>query len=410
MVETEKRRRVAVISLHTSPLAQPGAGDSGGMNVYVREMSSALAQHGTECIVYTRADRAGLPAEVLVEPGHRVVHIEAGPHHLPKEALGDVVDEFIDKVVADIEARGGVDVVHAHYWLSGEVGHALKHRLDVPFVVTFHTLARVKGAAGDTESAVRDAAESAQLGCADAVCVSCDAERRDLVAHYGIPRGRIETVSPGVEHAFFGPGDRLGARRAIREDSGDPLLLFAGRIQALKGLDIAIRALGELSHTSARLLVVGGASGAEGSSEERAMRLLVDDLGLNDRVRFVSPQPHHLLATYYRAADVVVVPSRSESFGLVALEAAACGTPVVASAVGGLTSLVTDGVTGLLVNSRTPSAFAAAIDRVLADVSMAQSMAMAASLNSWDYSWTSAADRLRDLYEDLRASALVECK
>ena len=143
---TEKQRRVAIISLHTSPLAQPGVGDSGGMNVYVREMASALAQQGTECVVYTRADAAELPQEVVVEPGHRVIYVQAGPHHLPKEALTDIIDDFTEAVVDDIEVRGGVDAVHAHYWLSGAVGHALKHRLDVPFIVTFHTLARVKGA------------------------------------------------------------------------------------------------------------------------------------------------------------------------------------------------------------------------------------------------------------------------
>ncbi|MGB0821183.1 MAG: glycosyltransferase, partial [Ilumatobacteraceae bacterium] len=240
---TEKQRRVAIISLHTSPLAQPGVGDSGGMNVYVREMASALAQQGTECIVYTRADAADLPREVVVEPGHRVVYLQAGPHHLPKEALTDIIDDFTEAVVDDIEARGGVDAVHAHYWLSGAVGHALKHRLDVPFIVTFHTLARVKGAGGDLEPGYREAAEAAQIGCADAVCVSCDAERSELIEHYGVPAGRVVIVSPGVEHAIFGPGDRRGARKAIGEDDNVPLVLFAGRIQALKGPDVAIRAL-----------------------------------------------------------------------------------------------------------------------------------------------------------------------
>ena len=406
----ETHRRVAIISLHTSPLAQPGVGDSGGMNVYVREMASALAQQGTECVVYTRADSADLPREVLVEPGHRVVYIQAGPYHLPKEALTDIVSEFIEAVVADIEARGGVDAVHAHYWLSGEVGHALKHRLDVPFIVTFHTLARIKGAGGDIEPGYREAAEAAQLGCADAVCVSCEAERSELVDHYGVPAGRVAIVSPGVEHAIFGPGDRGGARRAIGEHEDSQLILFAGRIQALKGPDVAIRALALIDNRQARLLVVGGASGVDGREQEQDMRLLADELGLSDRVRFIAPQPHHLLSTYYRAADVIAVPSRSESFGLVALEAAACGTPVVASAVGGLTSLVEDGVTGVLVQSRTPSAFASALDAVLDDAAMATSMSMAGAVASLDYSWTAAATRLNNLYDELRSTALLECR
>ncbi len=403
-------RRIAVISLHTSPLAQPGAGDSGGMNVYVREMVSALAQQGNECIVYTRADRPGLPREVLVEPGHRVVHVEAGPHHLPKEALVDVIDDFTDAVVADIAARGGVAAVHAHYWLSGEVAHRIKHRLDVPFVVTFHTLARVKGAGGDAEPGHREHAEAAQLGCADAVCVSCPAEADDLVRHYGTPPGRVEIVSPGVEHAFFGPGDRSGARRAIGEPDDVSIVLFVGRIQPLKGPDVAIRALHEMSETSARLVIVGGASGQEGRAEYERMRLLVEDLGLCDRVRFVDPQPHHQLSTYYRAADVAVVPSRSESFGLVALEASACGAPVVASAVGGLLSLIDDGVNGLLVHQRTPHAFAAALDMVLADPAMATSMSMAGALRAREYSWSGAARRLGDVYDDLSRRSLVVCR
>lgn len=403
-------QRVAVISLHTSPLAQPGSGDSGGMNVYVRELVSSLAQAGLHCTTYTRADRADVPPELMVEPGHRVVHIEAGPHHLPKEALCDVLDDFTDGVLADLERHGGADVVHANYWLSGVVGHRIKHALDVPFVTTFHTLARVKAEGGDPEPVWRDRAEAEIVTCADAICVSCPEEEVQFRRLYGDPDGRIEIIAPGVEHAFFAPGDRGGARAALELPDDRPVLLFAGRIQPLKGPDVAIRALAELRRRDALLLVVGGASGSSGGPEVERACELVDELGLHDRVRFVPPQPHHILSTYYRAADVVVVPSRSESFGLVALEAAACGVPVVASAVGGLVSLVDHGSTGLLVADRTPVNFAASIDRILADPELARSMSSNAAHRARTYTWGFAAARARRLYLDLQsARSLVRC-
>jgi D-inositol-3-phosphate glycosyltransferase len=404
---------VAAISLHTSPLAQPGTGDSGGMNVYVREMVSSLAQAGVECTTYTRADRPGLPSEVLVEPGHRVVHIEAGPYHLPKEALVDILDEFTDGVLdhlaGDRELNGDIDVVHANYWLSGVVAHRLKHILDVPFVSTFHTLARVKAEGGDPEPLWRDRAEAEIITCADAICVSCTEEERQFRRLYGDPRGRIEIVAPGVEHAFFAPGDQAGARAALDLPTDRPVLLFVGRVQPLKGPDVAIRALAALGRRDALLLVVGGASGVDGDSETARAHRLVAGLGVTDQVRFVAPQPHHILSTYYRAADVVLVPSRSESFGLVALEAAACGVPVVASAVGGLLTLVDDGTTGFLVRGRAPEEFAAAIGRILDEPGLAGSMGIAAAARAKRYTWSFAAARLRRLYADLSVSRLVAC-
>jgi D-inositol-3-phosphate glycosyltransferase len=403
-------RRAAVISLHTSPLVQPGSGDSGGMNVYVRELVSALAQAGVECTTFTRADRAGLPDEVVVEPGHRVVHLEAGPHHLPKEALVDVTDDF-RRGMLDWFARNDVpDVIHGNYWLSGVVGHHLKHELDVPFVSTFHTLARVKAAGGDPESLQRDRAEAEIVQCADAICVSCPEEEEQFRLHYGDPQGRLEIIAPGVEHAFFAPGDQAGARRALGFDVDRPLLLFVGRIQPLKGPDVAIRALAELGDPRATLVIVGGASGPDGDIETRRATALVDELGLHDRVRFVPPQPHHILSTYYRAADVVLAPSRSESFGLVALEAAACGVPVVASAVGGLISLVDDGRTGRLIDGRDPADFARAVSEILGDDHVRAAMRGAAVARARNYTWGFAAARLRRLYSDLTVRELVTCQ
>ncbi|CAB4857501.1 unannotated protein [freshwater metagenome] len=401
-------QRLAVLSLHTSPLAQPGSGDSGGMNVYVRELVSALAQAGVDCTTYTRASRPGLPEVVQVEPGHRVVHLPAGPFDLAKEDLPHVVTEFGDAVIDHLKNGPGADVVHANYWLSGLVAHRVKHELELPFVSTFHTLARVKAEGGDPEPAWRERAEAEIINCADAICVSCTEEESQFRRLYGDPQGRIEIVSPGVEHAFFAPGDKRGARHALGLGSG-PVLLFVGRIQPLKGLDVAVRALSELHRPDARLLVVGGASGLEGSTEVARISTIIDSLGLRDQVIFVDPQPHHILSTYYRAADVVVVPSRSESFGLVALEAAACGTPVVASAVGGLLTLVDDGLTGYLVAGRDPSHFASRIATILNDPALATSMSVRAADRARRYTWSFAAARLRRVYSDLAVRELVAC-
>jgi len=405
-------RRLAVLSLHTSPLTQPGAGDSGGMNVYVRELVASLAQAGVPSDVYTRRWADGLPEVVEVEPGFRVVHVPAGPVTLPKEALGGVVDEFAAGVADRLEPD--VDALHANYWLSGVVGHQLKHQLDLPLVSTFHTLARVKAETGGYEPQRRVQAEAEVIGCSDVILASCPAEARQLQQLYGAEPDRIEIVPPGVDHAFFSPGPREGARAALGHlDLGPgPVLLFVGRIQPLKSLHVAVRTLAALEDADAQLLVVGGASGWQGHTEVARIHKLVVELGLADRVRFVEPQPHHLLSTYYRAADVVLVPSRSESFGLVALEAAACGTPVVAAAVGGLRTLVDHGRTGFLVEGRDPTVYAAYVEEIVAHPELARSLSVTAARRARDYTWSTAAGRLRRIYSDLGdlgARELVTC-
>ncbi|HEX5366953.1 MAG TPA: glycosyltransferase [Acidimicrobiales bacterium] len=408
-------RRVAVLSLHTSPLVQPGAGDSGGMNVYVRELVSALAQAGVASEVFTRRWADWLPDVVDVEPGFRVVHVPAGHPDLPKEALPEVVDEFADGVLrqlATAESRGlGIEALHANYWLSGVAGHRLKHELGLPLVSTFHTLARVKATTGDREPQRRIEAEAEVVGCSDVILANCPAEAAQLERLYGADPRRIEVVPPGVVHAFFSPGDRAGARAALPElVPGDgSVLLFVGRIQPLKGLDVAVRALAQLDDPTAVLVVVGGASGSAGSEEAARVGELVAELGLGDRVRFAPPQPHHLLSSYYRAADVVLVPSRSESFGLVALEAAACGTPVVAAAVGGLRTLVDHGHTGFLVDGRDPAVYAAYAAQVLDNPVLAGQLAVQAAARARAYRWPTAAGRLRRIYADLSARSPVSC-
>jgi len=402
-------QRVAVLSLHTSPLAQPGSGDSGGMNVYVRELVSSLSQAGVECTTYTRASRPGLAEVVQVEPGHRVVHIPAGPYDLSKEQLPSVIADFGDAVVDHIKNDSPADVLHANYWLSGLVGHRIKHELDLPFVSTFHTLAKVKAEGGDFEPEWRERAEAEIIGCADAICVSCTEEERQFLRLYGEPAGKIEIIAPGVEHAFFAPGDRTGARNALDLPLDCPLLLFVGRIQPLKGPDVAVRALAAMNRPDALLLIVGGASGLEGGEEMQLIDGLITELGVEGQVRFVEPQPHHILSTYYRAADVVLVPSRSESFGLVALEASACGIPVVASGVGGLLTLVDHGDTGFLVPERDPDLYARYINEILANPDRAAEMGRRGAQRARQYTWGFAAARLRRVYADLTVRELVAC-
>lgn len=400
---------VAMLSLHTSPLAQPGVGDSGGMNVYVRELAGSLARGGVDTTVFVRRDDPSLPDVVSVEPHFDVVHVAAGDPGLPKEQLPDVIDEFADGVSTALASRGGASVLHANYWLSAVAGHRLSHELDIPLVSTFHTLGRVKRAGGDVVSDFRVESEAAAIGCSAAVCASGPIERSQLIELYGADETRVEVVPPAVHHAFFSPGDREGARRALGMGE-HPTWLFVGRIQPLKGLSLVVDALVDSADPDTRLVVVGGASGVDGDFELVRVRSRIEDAGISDRVQFVDPQPHHLLSTWYRAADVVVVPSRSESFGLVALEAAACGVPVVAADVGGLSELVADGVTGRLLAERDPILWASVLDGITGDEDVRGRMGMAAADVGRSYSWASTAGRLRRLYNDVTAvPAVASC-
>lgn len=404
----DRALRAGIISLHTSPLTQPGAGDSGGMNVYIREFVSSLTQAGVHCDVFVRRWTDDVEPIVEVEPGFRVIHVPAGDPDLSKEDLPGIVDEFTEWMLGWLGDHP-VDVLHANYWLSGAVGHRLKHDLGLPLVTTFHTLARVKAEMGNAEPQSRIDAEAMVVACSDVLIANAEQERDQLIELYGADPDHVKIVHPGVDRAFFSPGPAHGARTAISYEGG-PLMLFVGRIQPLKGLDIAIEALAQLSNTSTRLMIVGGASGKQGASEVERLEGLIRERGVTDRVEFVDPQPHYALSTYYRAADVVVMPSRSESFGLVALEAAACGIPVVAAGVGGLRTLVRDGVTGYLIEGRDPADYASAIDRILSDPARAAGMAAAAADVAGQYRWSFLARRLREIYlERIEAAELVEC-
>lgn len=432
-------RRLAMLSLHTSPLAQPGVGDGGGMNVYVRELASALARAGAMCEVYTRAWAPDLPQVVDVEPGFRLHHVAAGPAApLAKELLPQVVGEFTEEVLVrmtpgwtpsadhgagrpDLHGTGSeapFDAVHANYWLSGLAGHEIKHRLGLPLVSTFHTLDRVKAEARPEELVAdvphrRAEAEASVIRCSDTVLASCTVEADQIAQLYPAEPARVRVVAPGVDHAFFAPGYRAQARRALGLAEDGPLLLFVGRLQPLKRPDLAVRTLAALAGAGdapgCRLLVVGGPSGPDGDRTDSEVTALAAKLGVEDQVCRVPPQPHELLSTYYRAADVCLVPSQSESFGLVALEAAACGTPVVASAVGGLRTLVEHGETGLLVEDATPASFAGAARQVVRDPELAARLGTNAVIRSRRYTWRRAAHQLLDIYDELVAGRLVEC-
>ncbi len=395
------------------------------MNVYVREVATALARSGVRCEVFTRADDPSCPATIDVEPGFRVHYVPAGPlGPVAKERLPDLVDEWAEGVetrLATFASNGRpTEAIHANYWLSGIAGHRLKHRLDVPLVSTFHTLDRVKAelspeAISAAEPARRARAEAETIGCSDVILASCSVEADQLVELYDAPRDRIEIVAPGVDHAFFAPGDRPQARRAIGLDPDGPVIVFVGRIQPLKGLSLAVEALaGAVAAggraAAARMIVVGGPSGPHGPDELARIETLIDAHGLHDRVLRAPAQPHELLSTYFRAADVCLVPSRSESFGLVALEAAACGTPVLASAVGGLTTIVDHGRTGFLLDPLDPGEWVDHLAGLLDDPGLAERTGQAAARRADAYTWSRAAQVLRQACDQVTSRELVACR
>ena len=403
---------VAVLCMHTSPLHQPGSGDGGGLNVYVRELTAALAHHGVSCEVFTRRTERSQPETVDVEPGVRVTHVDAGGPSLAKDDLPAVVAAFADRVGEHL-IRRPVDAIHAHYWLSGLAGHDLKHRLDIPLAVTFHTLGRVKTITGDLEPRHRGDAEQHIIDCADAVFTSGDAEAAMLGSLYDLPSERVHQLTPGVDRAMFAPGQRHAARAAIGLPPG-PVLLFVGRLQPLKGAELAVETLaatraGTPAGRDAQLVIVGGPSGPDGDATLARLCSMTDELGVGGCVRFVDPLPHHLLSTYYRAADVCLVPSRSESFGLVALEAAACGTPVVASDVGGLRDNVDEGRTGYLVEGRDSDAFARRVADILSDPLLALRLGDAGSQRAERFSWLASASAALDALDAAARRELVVC-
>jgi D-inositol-3-phosphate glycosyltransferase len=412
-----------MISLHTSPLAMLGGKDAGGLNVYVRELSRQLGRRGYTVDIFTRRTQETAPEIVPLGRNVRVIHLAAGPAApVDKNQLVGHLPSFAEALLAFAEREGAwYDVLHGHYWLSGWAAHLARQRRPAPLVQMFHTLGHMKNMVArgedDRELDLRIETERALMGVADSLVAANPSERAQMIWYYGAPAGAICTVPLGVDLTLFQPLPRAQARAELGLDGG-PLILFVGRIEALKGIDTLLEALARLradwpaGRERPRLLIVGGqvAPGERPAGELGRLVALRDELGLGEGVSFIGARPQEQLPCYYAAADVVAMPSLYESFGLVAVEAMACGTPVVASRVGGLAYTVQDGVSGLLVPDRDPIALAAALEQVLGDDGLRARLGRQASEVARRFSWPAVADMIEEIYAKLaRGSSFSPC-
>nr|WP_275935763.1 D-inositol-3-phosphate glycosyltransferase [Herbidospora sakaeratensis] len=402
--------RVATISMHTSPLDQPGTGDAGGMNVYIVETAKRLADLGVEVEIFTRQTSRDLPPIVQLAPGVSVRHVTAGPYEeLYRSDLPGQMCAFVSGVLRTeaVYEPGRYDVIHSHYWLSGQVGRLAKERWGVPLVHTMHTMAKVKNlllAEGDCpEPPARVFGEEQVVDAADRLVANTAAEAEELVSLYAAPPARVSVVNPGVNLQVFQPASKGAARHRLGLAQDAHVLLFVGRIQPLKAPDVLLRAAAKMIADNPALrdrLVVACVGGPSGNGLARPS-LLTDvaaELGITDLVHLAPPSPQHELADWYRAADVTVVPSHNESFGLVALESQACGTPVVAASVGGLRTAVKDGGSGLLIDGHDPAAWATALAALLDRPAWRDYLAEGAIRHAAAFGWQATAGRLVEVY------------
>lgn len=404
-----------MLSVHACPLAKLGGRDSGGMNVYVRELSRELAKRDMAVDVFTRWREPGDPRIQTLAPNARVIHIESGPiRYIPKTAVYERLGEFTDKVQRHAETDGvRYDLIHSHYWLSAAVARDLAPCWDVPMVQMFHTLGLVKREVMDEdidgESETRIAIERRAIAESDALVASSEIEAAELEQLYGARPERIATIPCGVDPEVFRPVRTADARAALGRDQCERLILFVGRIEQIKGIDVLLEALGLLFarrpdlRGQACLVVVGGALDPEDDAPEiekvTELRRLVHEHRMEDSVDFVGSMDQSRLALWYAAADVCAVPSLTESFGLVALESMACGTPVVATRVGGLQTVVEDGESGLLVPASDHHALAESIERVLLDQRLRTHLAHGARQRAEGFTWSRVGDAVELLYE-----------
>lgn len=398
--------------VHTSPLDQAGTGDAGGMNIYVVESAIKMAASGVDVDIYTRSTDPYLPKIVEIAPGVTVRHIEAGPFKgLSKEELPSQIGALTHGVMEIFNSLPAnyYQILHSHYWISGQLGWMLSERTSIPLVHTMHTMARVKNlnmAEGESpEPAVRAIGEEQIVKNAAALIANTDAEAASLVSLYDASQDNVFVVAPGVDLQRFTIGAGKAAARLKLNIAADALMIsFVGRVQPHKGPEVLVRAVAEMLHHSPHLraklalVIIGGASGS-GAAEPERLQGLAKFLGVDDVVHIKPPVERGELPDWYRASDLVCVPSYSESFGLVALEAQACGTPVIATAIGGLRTAVSDGISGSLVDGHDPKAWAAVISRLLADPARRIALSFGAIAHAANFGWESTARRTLDVYD-----------
>ena len=408
--------RVAMLMVHSCPLEQAGIGDAGGMNIYVAESAARMAAEGVEVDIFTRRDHLDLPAVVELSPGVNVHHLDAGHDlHWTKEQVPAHFNELTAEFKKALSTDQSYDLIHSHYWLSGKVAMPVAKELKLPLVHTMHTMARVKNlnlAEGERpEPMIRVQGETQIVAVASALTANTDAEAASLVSLYDACPDTVHLVTPGVDLYNFTPGaGRTAARKVIGIEADTHVVTFVGRIQPHKGPELLIRATAEMvSHSphlrpKLRVFIIGGASGINGSEVER-LKELVSWLNIDDVISFLPPVPRNELPNWYRAADLVCVPSYSESFGLVALEAQACGTPVVATAVGGLRTAVADGISGVLVDGHDPRAWSSVLARLLQEPQRRVLLSMGAIEHASHFGWDATARGTLDIYDQVITDA-----
>jgi D-inositol-3-phosphate glycosyltransferase len=397
-----------MISVHTSPLATLGGKDAGGMNVYVRDLAIHIARQGVAVDVFTRRSDPNRPLVQEIAPGARIINIDVGPAApVDKNDLYALLPDFAKACVLFGMTEGiRYDVVHAHYWLSGKVAEYLRSYWEAPYVLMFHTTADMKNAVlggNDQESALRQETEHELVKTADSIIAANPDERADLVWTLGAPDERVCTIPPGVDLSIFRPLDYHESRRKLDWSIKERVVLFVGRIDPIKGIDTLIDTMPLVMEPELHYVLIGGDVDQDGNpvGPLKAVQERVAELGMSRRCRFLGAQPQDMLPLYYSASDVVAVPSRYESFGLVAVEAMATGTPVIASSVGGLTFTVEDGRNGLLVPYGNPRALARAIDRLLEDDDFREAMSFHAVADAQRFSWDAVADQVLHVYQRL---------